>query len=411
MDEINNNNLSTSAVPEQEEEGLDIKALIRSLWDGRKTIIITTVIFILLGLVSALTMKRTYSVKTVMVPQLGSSKNSGLGGLAALAGLDMGAGTTNGELSPLVYPQIVGSVPFRLELMHTPLHFEKCDTLISMFDYAKSDYAKPTALDMVKKYTIGLPRLLLGSFRKEEPDLVVPGSGDSADNSPKPVVVSKQEQGMLVAFGSIVMLDVDKKEGYITLTVNGSEPVQTAELAMKAQQLLQDEVTRFRIEKSQSELEYIQARYDEVKQEAERYQVMLASANDRAQYLATTTANVGKDRIQTKFNVSNAVYNELAKQLEQAKMQVKKDTPVFTIIEPVVIPLKPSNSRAKTLVVWTFLGVVLGCGIVFIKMYWPKVKEMFKDPDAEDKPEKKKKRKKDDKEDEDTTDDKEEDII
>ena len=356
-------------------------------------------------------MKRTYSVKTVMVPQLGSSKNSGLGGLAALAGLDMGAGTSNGELSPLVYPQIVGSVPFRLELMHTPLHFEKCDTLISMFDYAQSDYAKPTALDMVKKYTIGLPRLLLGSFRKEEPDLVVPGSGDSADNSPKPVVVSKQEQGMLVAFGSIVMLDVDKKEGYITLTVNGSEPVQTAELAMKAQQLLQDEVTRFRIEKSQSELEYIQARYDEVKQEAERYQVMLASANDRAQYLATTTANVGKDRIQTKFNVSNAVYNELAKQLEQAKMQVKKDTPVFTIIEPVVIPLKPSNSRAKTLVVWTFLGVVLGCGIVFIKMYWPKVKEMFKDPDAEDKPEKKKKRKKDDKEDEDTTDDKEEDII
>ena len=58
-------------------------------------------------------------------------------------------------------------------------------------------------------------------------------------------------------------------------------------------------------------------------------------------------------------------------------MKVKKDTPVLTVVQPVTVPTKPANSRAKTLIVWTFLGIVLGCGIVLGKEYWPKVKEML----------------------------------
>ena len=56
------------ALPEeQEEEGIDIIALLRQLWDGRKTVIICTAVFIVLGLVAALTMKRTYTVSSTMV--------------------------------------------------------------------------------------------------------------------------------------------------------------------------------------------------------------------------------------------------------------------------------------------------------------------------------------------------------
>ena len=74
----------------EEEEGIDIMALIKQLWDGRKTIIIWTCAFIVLGFVAALTMKRTYSVSTVMVPQVGGSKSSSsLSSLASLAGIDL----------------------------------------------------------------------------------------------------------------------------------------------------------------------------------------------------------------------------------------------------------------------------------------------------------------------------------
>ena len=371
MEDINKNSVNEAA---DNEEGIDIMALLRQLWDGRKTIIICTAIFLVLGLVAALTMKRTYSVSTVMVPQTGNSSKSGLSNLASLAGFDMGMTSGGSELTPLAYPQIVSSVPFRLKMMHTPIHYEKCDTLISMFDYANSEYNKPSAIDMVKKYTIGLPGVIMGAMRKAPEEVTIATNDTTDSGEPRPLVVTRDENKMLERMGQVISLAVDKKEGYITLTVNGSEPIQTAELALKAQQLLQDEVTRFRIEKSQSELDYIQARYEEAKRESDRYQEILASVTDRSQNVATTRAQIERNRVQSKYNVANAVYNEMAKQLEQAKMQVKKDTPSFAVIQPVSVPMKPANSRAKKMVVWVFLGIVLGCGIVLVKGYWPQFK-------------------------------------
>ena len=362
-------------VPE-EEEGLDIMALVRQLWDGKKTIIIWTVVFMVLGLVAALTMKHQYTVSSVMVPQISSRSSSSLSSLASLAGFDIGTSNmSGGDLSPLVYPQIVGSVPYRLELLYTPLHYEKADTAVSMYTYAK-EYAKPTVMGTIMKYTIGLPGVILGAVRKEKPEMEMP-MDEASDDTPKPIVLSKDEARMLKVIAQNVTLAVDKKEGYITLTVTGSEPLQTAELAMKAQQLLQSEVTRFRTEKAQSQLDYIQARYDEIKAETERYQSALATVRDRSQQMTTTRSRIEQERLQTKYNVSSSIYSEMAKQLEQAKMQVKRDTPVLAVIQPVTVPRQPANSRAKKLVIWTFLGFVLGCGIVLAKGYMPKIKEML----------------------------------
>lgn len=364
---------------EDEDEGIDLIALIKNLWDGRRTIIIWTCIFIALGLIAALTMQRKYTVKTVMVPQMNSSGSSSLSSLASLAGFDLGSATSGSEISPLIYPQIVNSVPFRLELLYTPLHFEKVDRPVDMMTYSQ-EYAKLTLASVIQGYIIGLPSLLIGlpSLLKEairgDKVIVLP---DSTSKGPKPLVITKDEEEILEKIAESVSIVVDRKEGFLTLTVRGIEPIQTAELAMKAQQLLQDEVIRLQTEKAQSDLDYIQARYDEAKAEAELYQERLAVITDRSQSMTTTRDRIERDRIQSKYTIANSIYTEMAKQLEQSKMQVKKDTPVFTIIQPVQVPIKSSNSRTKTLIIWTFFGVVIGCGIVLSKGWLPKLKAQF----------------------------------
>ena len=371
MDEKSNYNQ-----PYEEEEGLDIMALVRQMWDGRKTIILCTCIFIVLGLVAALTMKHTFTVNTVMVPQMNSKTNSSISNLTALVGLDMGMDLSSKDLSPLVYPQIVSSIPFRKELLYTPLHYAKVDTAVSTFTYY-NDIVKPSFLSKVKEYTIGLPFVILKALKKKNTDIVLP-DGDSDDDSPKPLVLTKAETKLIKEYiTSKVSLNVDKKEGILTLTVIGSEPIQTAELALKAQNLLQTEITRFRTEKSQKDLEYIQDRFNESKKEAESLQASLAAVSDRSQNMIGSRERIQRERIQARYNVANAVYTDLAKQLEQAKLQVKRDTPVLTVIQPVTVPSKSSNSRTKTLIVWTFLGFVLGCGWVLGKSYLPKLKEQF----------------------------------
>ena len=367
-------------IPE-EEEGIDVIALLKSLWEGKWTIVILTAAFMVLGLAAALSMQRKYTVSTVMVPQVDSGSKSSLSSLASLAGIDLSS-ASGSELSPLLYPQIVNSVPFMKELMYTPLHYNDVDTAVNMFTYTYQ-IAKPSLMGKVKKYTIGLPGVIMDAIRGEKPEVVMP-AGSGGDDSSKPIALSNDEYKLIKSIGENVSLAVDKKEGYLTLTVTGTEPIQTTELAMKAQQLLQEEITRFRVEKSQNQLDYIQARYDEVKKETEAYQERLAVLTDRSQSMTNTRDRIEQDRIQSKYTISNSVYSELAKQLEQAKMQVKRDTPVFTVIKPVQVPNQPSNSRAKTLVVWTFLGAVLGCGIVLLRSYMPKLKEMFEKSGTEE---------------------------
>ena len=371
---VENPNYSGAQPQLPQEEGVDYMALLKGLLKGWKTIVLCTVVFMVLGLVAALTMKRIWSVTTVMVPQLASDSKSSLSSLASMAGINLGSPMDgSGEVSPLIYPQIVSSVPFRLSLMNEPLHYAKADSAVSMLVYAR-DIAKPGFGDVVKKYTIGLPGTILGALRKPAPALELPAS---ADGGPQPLVVDKEEEKLLEKLSKDISLAVDKKEGYLTLNVKGAEPLQTAELALKAQQLLQEEVTRLRTEKAQSDLDYIEARYNEIKAEAEGYQTSLAVVTDRSQDLASQRSRIQRDRIQAKYTIANAIYTQMAQQLESARMQVKRDTPVYTIIQPVTVPNKPANSRAKVLVVWTFLGFVLGCGIVLGKMYWPKLKEAF----------------------------------
>ena len=367
-----NNNFNNPGL--EEEEGIEVIAIVKGLWEGRKTIIIWTGVFMVIGLLAAIFMQRKYTVITVMVPQMESSKSS-LSSLATLAGFDLGSAYSSSELSPLLYPQIVSSVPFRKELIYTPLHYEDVDTAVSMFTYTY-EISKPSIFGLIGQYTIGLPWVIKDAIMGKNEDIVLP-EDSSTDDSPKPIVLTQDEFDLIEDIKEKVYLDVDKKEGYITLTVKGIEPIQTTELAMKAQQLLQEEITRFKIEKSQSELDYIQARYDEVKKEAESYQERLAVLTDRSQNMASQRDRIERDRVQAKYTIANSIYNEMAKQLEQAKMQVKKDTPVFTIIQPVKVPNKSSNSRVKTLIIWTFFGGVLGCGIVLGKQFMPKIKEMF----------------------------------
>ena len=74
-------------------------------------------------------------------------------------------------------------------------------------------------------------------------------------------------------------------------------------------------------------------------------------------------------RLESEVNISESIVQQLASQVEQAKLQVNKDTPVFTTIKPVTVPFKRSSAPKRSLIVITFafLGLVLSIGYVLVK--------------------------------------------
>jgi LPS O-antigen subunit length determinant protein (WzzB/FepE family) len=358
------------------DDEIDLLELVKTLWKGRKTVIFSVLIGALLGVAIALLSPKEYSAGSVIVPQVGDSQSKlgGLGGLAALAGINIDMAQTS-ELSPLIYPQIVNSIPFKLELMNTPLSFEDHSSAITLFDYY-TKYAKTSVISTIMKYTVGLPGVIIGAIKGEPKDLNLPN-----DSTDQPILLTKDQYKVKKILDDIISLEVNAKEGYLTLSTRLPEALAAAQLAQKAQDLLQKYIIEFKIKKANANLEFIQGRYDETKSEFEKAQVNLAMATDRNKNFTSGLPKIETDRLQTKYAIAYGVFQELAKQLEQAKIQVKKETPVFTIVEPVTVPSEKSKpKKAMIVAIWLFLGGIIGVGIVFGREYLGELRKKWNEP-------------------------------
>jgi len=167
---------------------------------------------------------------------------------------------------------------------------------------------------------------------------------------------------------NIISIIIDDKEGFVTLSVNLKHPETAAFVAKKAQMLLQKEIINFKIKNTQEQLTFTEKLYEEKKIKFEYLQDALAKYQDQNLNISSGTFQNTVNRLKAEVSVSGAVYEELAKQVEQARIQVIKDTPIFTIIDPVVIPnSRTSPKRTLIVIIWTSLGLVLSIGYLLIK--------------------------------------------
>lgn len=356
--------MTVEQINKQEETEIDLIEVIRKLWAKRKFILKVTVVFMALGVLIALFSPKEYTAGCTMVPQIGEKTTGGnLSGLAAMAGINLGSNSGGDVLMPNVYPKILSSVPFQKELMQTEVKFEDYEQPVRLLDYyTGEEYRKFSLLGTIKKYTIGLPGLILGALSKEE---ATPGLPDSASSGIQSL--SKEEDDCMKILANLVTLTVNDKEGYITLSASMPEPVAAAQLAYKVQVLLQKYVTEFKIEKARANLEFIEERYADAKSEFERKQEELAEFRDANRNFASAVAKTTEERLSNEYAVVLGVYSELAKQREQANIQVKEDTPIFAVVEPVTVPTERSKpKRALICVAFTFLGGFCGVGLVLV---------------------------------------------
>lgn len=348
-----------------EEQEIDLVELIQKLWHNRWLIVKITIVFMVLGLLVALFSPKVYTASCDVVPQTSdNSKSSQMSSLAKLAGINLSQGEGTPTLSPYVYENILKSTKFKKELMQTEINFEKADRPVSFYEYYTSEeFNKPTVVDYVLKYTIGLPGVIMGAIRGEQPE----PDYSSAEGGAKIESLTKDEYKVLSLLGESVMLSLDDKKGYVSITVNMPEPLAAAQLAQATLNLLQEYITVFKVEKVQSNLDFVQERYNEVKRDFEDVQARRARYRDANHNTIKNQARIEQERLEAEYQLAMNIYGELAMQLEQAKIKVKETTPILTVINPVTVPYKKSKpQRAMILMAFTFLGAVAGMGCVLV---------------------------------------------
>jgi LPS O-antigen subunit length determinant protein (WzzB/FepE family) len=350
---------------QDQEDAIDIIALLKELWAARKTILKITLVFTFLGVFVAVFSKNEFTAATTFVPSAqGTSVGGGsLGSLASLAGINLGGAASSDGISPELYPQIVSSIPFQLALLNTPLTIAGQTGPVSYKAYYENIYS-PGLLSNIKKYTVGLPGVLISLVRSAPDDLEAAAGAKESQL----ISISAKENELIKGLEGQISLNVNAKEGFISISATLPEAIASAQVALKAQQLLQEYALEFKTQKSIEQLTYIEERYAEKERAFNTIKIDLARFQDQNTGINTALGRTRLLQLQAEYDLAFTVYSELAKQLETQRLQVKKDTPLFTVLKPVSIPTeKSAPKKSLIVVVYLFLGFVLSVGFVFVK--------------------------------------------
>jgi uncharacterized protein involved in exopolysaccharide biosynthesis len=203
-------------------------------------------------------------------------------------------------------------------------------------------------LPLLKKYTIGLPGLLLNK------------QTDNNENLDTSLFqITEQDKDLFELLAQVVSIEVDDQEGLVSISVELADRMVAAQLAQAATDLLQSNVIAFKSQSARNNLDFIESQFESKRKEFEEIQDSIAIFKDQNLNITSALYQNQLTRLESQFTVISSVFQELAGQVEQAKIQVNRDTPIFTIIEPVSVPLE--RSKPKRTYDGGHLDVYRGC--------------------------------------------------
>ncbi len=342
------------------DDEIDLIVLTKLLWSSRRFILKIVMAFAFVGLVIAFTSKVEFKASCKLMPesQEGMKGSLGsLGGLAGLAGINLDLGSA-GNLTPELYPEIVKSVPFQLQLINEQVRFESLDTITSCYYFFK-ELENPSMLSLISEYSIGLPGKIKSFF-----------SSDNIITTSEFIKLTKEDWELLEEFSERITVSISDETGIININTELPDAFAAAKINSLVVEKLTNEIIKYKTEKVQVNLDFIEERYGEAKSDYERRQNNVAIFTDQNKNVTSSLVQTEYQRLQNELNIAFEVYKGLASQLEQAKIKVKEETPVFTVLEPIRIPEEKSKPKRRLILLgFSFIGILVGIGIILFKQF------------------------------------------
>ncbi|MFA4853383.1 MAG: Wzz/FepE/Etk N-terminal domain-containing protein [Bacteroidales bacterium] len=363
------------------DDEIDLLEVFRKIWAGRKTIYKTVAVFFVIALIIVFTSPKEYKSEITLVVET-SSSGSSISGLlqqfGGLAGINLNK-TEKEALVPDLYPEVIKSTPFLLEIMKQKVVESKYDSTITVEQYLDK-HTRSSIASVIMGYTIGLPGKIIGWIRgKQNTSINTPLpmlSADSASNlSFEPIKITKEQSEIIEVLANCINTEQDfKKSNKFLISIEMQDPLVVAQVTSYVVKNLTKYIIEYRTKKAKTDLTFVSARTAEAEAKYLEAQQALAAYKDRNKNVILSSVLTEEEQLQSEFNLAFDVYSALAKQLEQSKIKVQEVTPVFNVMEPAQVPLTKNKPKTSlTLIVMLFIGVFVGIGIILGKSGYKKL--------------------------------------
>ncbi|ADV44742.1 Wzz/FepE/Etk N-terminal domain-containing protein [Bacteroides helcogenes] len=348
--------------PQQpEEQEIDLIELARKVWVDRKLVFKTCGIAAFIGLIVSFSIPKEYSTSVTLAPESGGKSGGGsMGALAAMAGINLGSSSGEDALSPDLYPDIVSSTPFLIELFDVRVKDQKGKVDTTLYAYLK-DYQRGPWWGAIMSAPFKALGWTISLFRDK------PEEGDGTEFNPFHLTLD--EAKIADALSKRISISADKKTGVTTLAVTMQDPMISASLTDTVMHCLQNYITDYRTNKARHDLAFTAKLYEEAKVSYTEAQKKYANFVDANQNIILLSYRAEQERLQNEMNLAYQVYTQVSQQLQMAKAKVQEITPVYTVVQPATVPLRPAKpNKVMILIGFVFLAGVGSVGwILFVK--------------------------------------------
>ena len=340
----------------------DLISLFQKILSKWKQIVCVAAIFFVIGVIMAFTSIKKYTVEVMVAPESASSSLGGnLGSLANMVGIDLGSMEGGDAIYPLLYPDIIQSLPFLSSMMD--VHVRTKDGVAdTTFSYYQARLQKRSWTAWLK----GLPKRTFDKVAN-----AISPSNDYKPNDPfafDPYHLSRWQMGQVMRLDKAITIFVDKKTDVITLSFTDPDPYVAATMAEKLMDRLQECITEYRTRKSQNDYQYIEKLYQDAKADYERAQMEYAVYVDKHQSVSLQQYMIEQERLEADKELKNMLYTQWAQQLQLSKAKIQESTPAFTTLKPAAIPARASSMRKLNIIlIWMVLGVIIDVACILLK--------------------------------------------
>ena len=365
-------NKNYTNVPQQQEEDemeIDLMEYARKLWAARKLLLKVAGLAIIVGIVIALTTPKQYTVSVTLAPESSKSGGGSLSGIASMLGVGgFNMGSDADALNVTLYPDIVSSTPFILDLMDTPVSTideEQPDT--TLVGYLK-EYTSSSLMGTVMSLPFKAIGGIMSLFKSEE---------EVKTDIINPFHLTREQSQTVNGLKKMIVANVDKKTGVTTVSVTMQDPMVAAILTDTVIVKLKEHITKYRISKAEEDCKYWEElnkiRQDDYYMKQKKY----AEYVDANKNVVLQSVRIEQERLQNEMNLAYQVYSNVATQLQMAKAKVQEAKPVFAVVEPASVPLQPSGTSRKMILLGVvFLAVAAAAAwVLFGQDLWKNLKE------------------------------------
>ena len=350
----------TNSYNNLEEDSIDIIALLKTVWNGKKIIIKTTAVFFIIGCIVALLSPTVYTSETTFVPQTSdqnSSASKGLGSLASLAGINLNAeasSSIDNYISPMLYSRITESNEFLITLLNENI-IKLNGNQLALKDYLLENKGGFSFIGFIKKYTIGL-------FKTDNNEVI------NSEIAERYNFISDEDFSLIKSLRSKFLVETVEKDGYIKVFGYDKDALISTQITTLATKLLQSRIIALRTNKIKAQLIFSKEQYDLKKVEFEKLQNKLAEFKDSNKNISTAKFMAELQKLESEYQLQQNILTNLASEYNNNKIKLNKDTPIFSVLDEVSVPNERSEpKRSLIALIWVFLGVVLSTGYLLVK--------------------------------------------